>query len=360
MAKGDKKEDKFEAAMTPGELTSEVDPAPLVRTLRREISKYQRQLDKLKLQLGERDDMFSQISEHLATLAPLKQVYKGPNKKSKKRSSVSTVMQVSDWHIGDDVDADEIEGFNAFNFDIAHKRVSLLSHSFMNWVEDARVSNDVDELVIVCQGDMISGDIHDELRRANEFPVPVQIPNAAQLFSTMVRDLAPHFKKVRIEYIVADNHSRLTVKNQWKRGGLNSYNYTVGWIAQEMLKDVPNLEFILHPVVKTVIKVQNMNYLVEHGHTIQGWSGFPWYGADRATAREAKSRKFTEHQFHRMLIGHFHVPMNAEGYIVNGSLTGTTEYDHSAGRNAKPAQNAWLVHPVNGEYNWTPFKLHTV
>ena len=41
--------------------------------------------------------------------------------------------------------------------------------------------------------------------------------------------------------------------------------------------------------------------------------------------------------------------------IVNGSLSGTSEFDHSCGRHASPCQVAYLMHGKHGLFNLVPF-----
>jgi len=64
----------------------------------------------------------------------------------------------------------------------------------------------------------------------------------------------------------------------------------------------------------------------------------------------------TDKSFRYIGIAHWHVPAFLEGaVIVNGSLSGTTEFDHSQGRHADPTQVAFMVHPNHGMFNYTPF-----
>jgi hypothetical protein len=95
-----------------------------------------------------------------------------------------------------------------------------------------------------------------------------------------------------------------------------------------------------------------------HGHNIKGWAGIPWYGTDRHIAREAKARRQRPTKnFDKLILGHFHAPLWTPDYIVNGSLSGTSELDHGQGRDAAPCQVAFLVHPKHGEMNRIEFNV---
>lgn len=350
----------FSTSITPRSLKEELDPSPIVRSLRAKNSQLEKEITKLKLEFGDFSEFFDELVEATTAIDPINLVYKKSKKKKIVESPVTAVASFGDWHIGEVTEPDQIECFNEFNWKIANRRVAHYCDKFLGWVEIHRSSYQIDELVILVLGDMVSGDIHEELRRHNEFATPVQCCNAGHLLSESIASMAPYFSKIRVEFIVADNHGRLTQKFQYKGGGYNSFNYIVGWIARERLANLPNVEFNLYPHLKAIVGVQNQKYLCSHGSNIRGWAGFPWYGADRITSKEAKSRMFTDKQFHRMVIGHFHVPLNTQYYLVNGSLSGTSEFDQGAGRHCKPCQTAWMVHPKHAEFDWTCFWLDNV
>jgi len=341
------------------DVVEDSNPSPLMRKIEKDNQELRRRIEELKLEMGEHEAVFESIRREFKSIEPRDPVIYTPTSKSDKVSApLSAVLVLSDWHIGEYVESDEIERFNQFSWAIAQKRCYYLQKQFVNWVAVQRTATVVDELVIIVVGDMISGDIHQELQVTNEFPVPVQTVRAGVLLAKTIAEMAVHFKKVRVEYISADNHSRLTKKPQWKEGGFNSYSYIVGWIAKERLGRMANIEFKLHAMVKTLVEVQNTKYLCQHGHSIKGWAGIPWYGTDRHIAREAKARRrHISKNFDKAIIGHFHAPLWTTDYIVNGSLSGTNEVDHAQGRDAEPCQVAFFVHPRYGEMNRIEFNV---
>ena len=187
----------------------------------------------------------------------------------------------------------------------------------------------------------------------------MQAVESGILLSDQIALLAPHFPKVKIEFIVEDNHSRLQKKPQAKEAGLNSLNYVVGFIAKERLSKHKNVEFNIYPQLEAVIEVKGRRYLITHGHNIKSVLSIPWYGLDRKVGREATKRMNAPDRtkFHKIVLGHFHTPMLTSFYIVGGSVGGTTAYDHACGRHAEPSQSSWLVHKSHGEFNYVAWSL---
>lgn len=288
---------------------------------------------------------------------PKFQPYKLPSGKKQKKP-VTAVIMFSDWHIGEVVRAAELEGFGGFAYAFARDYLEQIQHNFLKWVDLARRQHRIDELVVLCLGDFISGDIHRELSVTNEFPVPVQTAKAGLLLGQMILGFTPHFKIVRVIEVGADNHSRLNPKPQFKQKATNSFSYLVYTIANAHLERAKNVKIEFAEGIKYRATIANFVFLCEHGDTVKAWMGIPYYGMERVQGREARwrmSRK--EASFHYQAIAHWHVPGIIAGNIfVNGSLCGTTEFDHAVGRFAQPSQVSFLVHPRHGVFNWCAWK----
>jgi hypothetical protein len=310
---------------------------------------------------------FEKIRNSIPKIIPLKNEYR--HDVNRVQSPCSVVYPACDWHIGAVQHASEIEGFGEYSPEIAETRIMNCAQRITDWVTLHRNSYNVPEMVIIGMGDLISGDIHEELRRTNEWPSPVQAVNAGALFAKWIAFQAARYEKVRVEFITADNHARLTKKPQCKEEGMNTFNYVVGAFAKEALSRHGNIEFNIHPVHETVITVANRQYLCSHGHDVQGWAGNPWYGHDRKTARESTARLQIIMQdialskkigFHKRLFGHWHTPISLPMYWGMPSTSGTDAYDHKCGRHSEPMMSAWFVHPRHGEFDRTDFNLTNI
>ena len=337
----------------------------------------------LHRQLKEKDQVFenykktqgalkvyiSTVTGAVEPIQPLTLVYKPQSRRSKKR--VSACMQTTDSHMGAVQNADEIEGLNQFDPTICRRRNMGFAVSALKYVDALRSAYTINTLHWFFTGDLISGDIHQELLTTNAFPSPVQVVQAAMIGARQVAQTAPHYERVVIHFIAADNHARLTKKPQAAEAGINSLNYLVGTLMQEYLRKHTNVEFNLYPVTEKVVRVENYNYLVMHGHTVKSWMGVPYYGLERKVGKESTVRlaaimreqnemvmkRAREIGFNKMMHGHYHVKFNGEMMRCAASVQGTTALDHNAGRFAEPSQPCWLVHPEHGEFANTDFRL---
>lgn len=337
--------------------------------LRDTIRQKDRVLEEYRREHGRLELFFEDLKAHVEPITPPKIMHVDRSSDTEYHA----VMQVCDWHMGAVQEADEIEGFNSYSPEICELRNLHYVNSIIEWIERKRLSYRINKLSILVTGDLVSGDIHDELRITNAFPVTMQIVKASELLAKQVSILAPNFEHIAVEYVGADNHGRLTKKPQAKEEGINSYNYLAGYMASLHLSRFSNVEFNLYPVNEKVVQVGPRQYLLTHGHGIRGWMGIPWYSVERKQNREARARlqlvmdaydnemrMLRQVGFHKFVFGHFHYPIDTPHYSACGSTQGTDAYDHVNGRHADPSQSAWIIHPTKGEFDRINFNLRDI
>lgn len=308
----------------------------------------------LRLKVGAQKELASELSDAVRAADPFpRHVYAKPQAS---KSPVVPAIMLSDWHIGEVIQEDETEGFNRFNYQVAEDRIFGIVDSFLKWVEVQRKIYNITTVSILGLGDWVSGNIHAELLATNEFPLPVQTAKAGLLFGEVLVRISSHFDIVNVSEVGADNHGRLQPKPQAKQKAANSMSFLVHTIANQYSEKQGNIVVDEAAGIKMVTEIANHKFLLEHGDTVKAYMGIPYYGMNRERGREAMKRMGTLQEFDYMGLGHWHVPGFVEGcVIVNGSLSGTSEFDHSVGRHANPAQVAFMVHPKYGVFNWTPF-----
>jgi len=341
------------------EVKYEVDPPEEVIALRAQLSQAEKRLTEYKAGVGSIQSAMRDIAESVLAMPQPKPFYKKPQVR-KVKSPVALVVHFTDWQTGAVQDADEIEGINAYSPEIQRARLTHFVGDVLDWTELHRSSYYVDECRVLATGDFISGGIHDELRVTNEWPAPRQAVEAAYMLAENVSALSAHFPKVVVEFLIVDNHGRLSKKPQHKEAGYNNHNYPLAVLAKEVLRAHENVEFNIYPRAMQVVEVKNRRYLLIHGHQVMGWAGFPYYGLQRQVGKEAMKRMRTLQQrlmFYRVITGHWHAPLRHPWYWIGGSVSGTDAFDHEQGREAEPCQVAWFVHPKHGEFDETNWML---
>ena len=137
--------------------------------LQREIDQKDEALKEYRKDHGKLEVFFNRVISCINPVEPLESVYRKVKKSS---SEVSPVMHITDSHMGSVQASDEIEQFNIYNPDICDKRNIGFANGFVDWVQLHRTVYNIRNCNIIFTGDLISGDIHDESRVTNAFPVP--------------------------------------------------------------------------------------------------------------------------------------------------------------------------------------------
>lgn len=307
------------------------------RRLVRESAAKEREIAELNKRLGE----ITQLAPEDVRVP--KWVSKSASRKGKHNGT--PVLMLSDLHLDEVVDPVEMDGLNAFNRKIAELRWERTINSTVELMESYVAGLDFDGIVVCLGGDIITGDIHDELVATNEHPVPETIKHWVPLIASGLVELADHFGKVFVP-CVDGNHDRLTDKTRYKKRAENSFAWIIyHWLADH-LRDDDRITFSISHSPDLYFPVYNTNFLLSHGDAFRGGGGV---GGIYPPMLKWLNKKMNVRQFDIALIGHWHQLLYGQGIYVNGSLKGYDEYarGHALGME-RPQQMLFVVTPENG------------
>ena len=292
--------------------------------------------------------------------------------KEKGKPTVTVVPLFSDLQAGENTNPKHVDGWGRFNYAILSARRREYQRRFLRWVGVQRGGYTISDCTVVALGDMISGDLHEDLVRTNEFPPPMQVVAAAREVAGFVSAMSGSFRRVTLEWIGASNHGRITRKPSMKAAALMNWDYAVCEMAAALLAKHGNVTIRHHIGRSEVLNIEGWKFLASHGDTVRAWMGIPWYGIERELSREARRHLVrmreqvrreepVEGGFDYGLGAHWHTPFIGPSFsfIVNGSFTGSTDLDDAVGRHAGPQQVSFLVSPTHGMFSPVAWKLET-
>jgi len=283
------------------------------------------------------------------------------------------VAVLTDIHVGERVALNQMSGLNTYDLDIFNRRLSGWTQQVYNLAMYRRNICDVNELVIPMLGDMVSGDIHEELSRSNIDNCMMQMLSAAHLIAQALMYLAPHFENIRVPCVVG-NHGRMTRKPPMKDKYMDWDYLTYQWIAA-FCKNQPNINFTIPKVFAQIIEVCNRKILLFHGDSISGGGNsqsiHKMVGAMRGVTqfRQALEAAVIEHDgslsdtFTDVMLGHFHrvdmYDIGTGSAWICGTMKGGDEFSlnrmHSV---SAPKQVITYWHPVYGNVGTETVYLH--
>lgn len=252
----------------------------------------------------------------------------------------TAIIVLSDWHCGEKVNLDQTNGLNEYTPDIFIRRVrSMFQHAVM-MIEFARKFAKIDQLKIMVLGDMITGHIHEELKKSNPiFPTEETILFLDELKTGLVfleKELKPRGIEV---WTKPGNHSRFTEKIQIKNEHLNSFEW-LGYKIAEKHFEIPKTRFVIEPGYHSYVDINGHVYRIHHGHAIRfkGGVGGPFVPISQKLHHWNKTRVA-----YRDLMGHLHQFMPMTNCVVNSSLIGYSEFSVFNGFSYEPPSQTLIV-----------------
>ena len=275
--------------------------------------------------------------------------------KAPKSSGVPMTMW-SDWHYGETVNRDEMNGTNEFNRAIAKRRVRRLVETTIDLAKNHMTKPKYPGLVLCLGGDMISGDIHEELAETNDGSVQQSVLEVGELLIWGIEQMADAFKRLYIPCVVG-NHARTTRKPRAKRRVYMSHEWLIYQHLERYFKNDKRIQFSIPGASDAAFTVAGHRFLLTHGDTLGTKGGDGLIGAlgpiTRGSIKVGRSEAHIGRDFDTLLMGHWHtyIPRSdASAVIVNGALKGYDEYARTLLRlpYARPSQALWWVHPKHG------------
>ena len=254
----------------------------------------------------------------------------------------------SDTHAGEIVSPEETDGLGGYDWQTMMDRHDGITRGLLSYV--ANRPYPIRKLHVWALGDMLSGDIHEELAETNEFPLiecAVQFGlDAAEWLEPLVKE----FEQIRFAGVVG-NHPRLSHKPRMKHKH-NNMDWLVYHTMSQRLRSYPSIRWEIPKAQKWPVEICGRRVCLTHGDGIRSTMvGVPWGGIIRHYEKlqnmYARAGKPIDH----MACGHWHegnVVKNRR-ILVNGSVKGIDEYGiHQHGGGEKPHQLLATFHPTRG------------
>lgn len=258
--------------------------------------------------------------------------------------------QLTDTHFDEVVNPDEVGYINAYNREIAEIR-------FKRWVEKTIiVSRDyvagvkIEGLFVPATGDLLSGDIHEELRNSNEDLLYSSADHWIDRLIAGIGTLSEEFGKVHVAAVVG-NHGRSTMKPVFKGRARSNIEWLMWRQVARYFDSYDNVTIQVGDSMDLVVPIYNTRYLLTHGDQFKGGSGISGAFSPLALGMHRKSvrQSATDEPMDIMVMGHFHQYFQLPGLIVGGSMKGYDEYAYGLNLRPEKAQQAfWVTTPEHG------------
>jgi len=302
-------------------------------------------LRKLVSEQQARIDTLERVAEYSGRAL---RVPKWTTARTKKGDKTATLVSIlSDCHFDEWVNPSEIDGRNAYSREIAEMRLERYFAQVVRLSRDFMAGMTYDGVVLMLGGDLISGDIHEELSQTNEAQTLDTVLHWSGKIAAGISALSDEFGKVHVPVVVG-NHGRRSRKPRAKGRAKDNYDWLIGQLLARQFDADERVTFDIPDGTDTIVQVHDTNLLLTHGDQVSGGGGI---GGHWPPLMRLIAKKRTRYQFDSLVCGHWHslIMSPNQGLVVNGSLKGEDEYCAVMGFTPEPPQQAlFTVSPGRG------------
>jgi len=277
--------------------------------------------------------------------------------------SRDAVIMLSDWHLDEKVDKEEVFHINEFNWKIAEARIDYL---FKKTIQNA-IELKCSALNILLLGDFFSGIIKDDLIYGAEIGITPTIVKAFDIIARHMREAAKYFT-IRVACVFG-NHSRLTPM----KGFNKAYTLNLEWMLYEFLRREAGefAEDFVNPKSPIyIVNIQGYNFMITHGDMVSGGNNMAkipatTFSRDAAKINGTLATKYAADVRHGLipefpqrvdyiLAAHFHNEFTIPGFddipiLGNGCLIGGNSFSLKVVKAAsRPSQRFFIVEEGEG------------
>lgn len=348
-----------------GKITTPTSPNGVKRALLTDEQQFQLDMEKLRLKHTEKgvDKKYKVAiaeimrlrdeNEQLAELKGTVSSYEIKAKSGKKHEAVAFAI-LSDTHIEENVKPESVGGSNEYNLRIAKARMEAFFRNTVKLVSKEQQDAHIDTLVLAILGDLISGNIHDELMESCEVP-PIEAAILAQNF--IISGIEYILKNTNLNLLVpccVGNHSRITSQVHVSTEQGNSLEWMIYSNLAAHFKNNKRVQFVLSKSYFTWVKVYDFDIRFHHGHAMKFGGGV---GGMTIPVLKAIARYDLQKKAYLDVFGHVHNPMDGGKFISNGSMIGDTPYGARLGFTGRPQQQFFLIDKGYGKTIVAPIFL---
>lgn len=304
---------------------------------------------KLSRRLQEKNEKYSylikendRMKQLLSVLEKTKNISTYSIKGSKEKiGDAVAVIVASDWHFGEEIDPEQIDNLNEYNFKIAHERAKKFFTNSVRLIHGEQKKSSIKKLVLAILGDMISGSLREESLETNEDQVTIQLMEVQKAIISGIQYLLDN-TDVEIDIPChSGNHGRATKERRIASEAGNSWEYYMYHNIADHFRNEKRVKFLIAKGYLSYYDINGFILRFHHGHNIKygGGIGGIFIPAFKAISQWNKGRVANLDVF-----GHFHQVKDGGNFVSNGSLCGYNDFALSIKADfEKPKQLFFLV-----------------
>ena len=244
---------------------------------------------------------------------------------SKLKNEETMIIPLNDLHCGYKIES----MFGKYDENILKKRLE----KYLFEIERIQEQHHCEKAIVMAGGDLISGNIHAEIKRSNNLNIIEQITTVSEYIANFLAELSTMFQSISF-ISVSGNHSRIEkYKDSIKEERLDDI---VEWYLKARLSNFNIIfnDYLNADATLKLFSVYDKNYILIHGDCDDNSNGLIL-------------QKFTDRPITAIFSGHYHhnevMTKNGIKFIMSGSFIGADKNTISKRIYSQPEQLITIV-----------------
>lgn len=249
------------------------------------------------------------------------------------------VALASDWHMGERVRKNQVQGLNEYNPEIAAERAHKYFRSNLIMLQASRSAWNVNQLLLWLGGDLMTGYIHEEYLMENFLTPTEELLLCFETISAGLRFILAEYDVERVVIVTNQgNHGRGQQK-KITADYRTSYEHLLYQLLRKAFEHEPRIQWQIGDGYLNTFELYGVTIDFHHGDEVMyaGGVGGIYVPLYRRIQRLGSGAIVD-------VSGHHHELGFAKGIAKNGSLIGPTPYGLNKGFKPEPAmQGSFIV-----------------
>jgi len=167
-----------------------------------------------------------------------------------------------------------------------------------------------------------------------------QIMLTTDLLTEFLIELSKYFESIKV-FGVYGNHGRST-RSINDAPPLENFDKLIYWAIQQRIENNENMTLEFTDAQHMLIEIKSWRFWLEHGDSLKGWAGIPYYGAKRERNGISDMMSLIRTQADYLVAAHFHNALFAvdDHILMNGSVVGETVFNWQVKKDGCSSSNA--------------------
>lgn len=247
--------------------------------------------------------------------------------KARRKGAATALIMLSDLHLDEITKPSEVGGMNAYNRDIALKRLQKTADGAVNMGKNLMGGFEYEGAIVILGGDMVAGSLHDDTIFNEESSMIPTVDFWVDHLAKFLETIADAYGSTHVVSVVG-NHGRLSLKPRMKGRTEDSWDHLLALMIQRHLKADKRFSWNIPLCADAYVEIYGRRMLITHGDQMKGGGGLAGLvnPASIFDARKRKRNASMGDEHDHMWVGHFHSYTRTGKVTVNGSMKGLDEY----------------------------------